>query len=365
MTTPISVFALIAQQTADQFLEGLLFVARTVGLPVDTWRVGDPTRTIMRHDAETFASLDAVQAEFARGAFLDTATGPWLSLRGRDVYGITREEASFATSTVTITNAGGGFFELAPGGLIVSSSTSGASYQNQSTATIAPLSSVDVSVVAQAVGAGGTAAEDEIDSLVSPALEGVTITASTAALGTDEQSDADYRAECLSTLGALSPAGPADAYEYVAGQEALTGIAGVTRRLAVGDNATGTVALYVATATAALDGPSVAAIQAAVDEWAQPLCTDCTVVSATPQSVPLSVNLTPNNASAQTALETALVSYLATVEIAGTVAVSELYRMVHNALDGTGLVTATISTPAADVVLATGVFPVAGAVVIT
>lgn len=365
MTTPVSVFALILSNTADQFLEAALFVARTVGLPVDTWRVGDPTRTLLRHDAETFASLDAVQAEFARSAFLGTAQGDWLSLRGRDVYGVEREEASFATSTVTFDNAGGGYFEIAPGGLVVSSSVSGSTYTNQATVTIAPSSTVDVSVVAQAAGAGGTAAEDEIDTITSPALEGVTITASIAALGTDEQSDPDYITECLSTLGALSPAGPADAYEYVAGQETLTGIVGVTRRKADGDSSDGTVTLYVATTTAALDGASVTAIQAAVDEWAQPLCTDATVVSATPQSVALTVNLTPNQASAQTAIETAYRAYLASIDIAGTVALSEVYRHIHNALDGTGLTTATISVPSADVVLGTGVFPVAGAVVLT
>src|SRR5690606_29570352 len=145
----------------------------------------------------------------------------------------------------------------------------GATYVNQATVTISPFApSTVVSVVAQEAGVGGSAGVDEIDTIVSPTMTGVTITASTAAVGSDAQSDAGLREQCLATLGALSPAGPADAYEFVARNSALTGIEGVSRAKADGDNATGTVAVYVATTTAALDAPSVAAIQAAIDKLA-------------------------------------------------------------------------------------------------
>lgn len=317
----ISVWSLIIRQTAADFYAAALELAELVGLPVSTWRTGDPTRTMLRADADAFETLDGVQAELAASAFLGTATGAWLTLRAADVYGVTRQEATFATADVTLANAGGGLFELAPGGLIVKNSVTGATFSNQETVTIQPLAaSTVVSVVAQEAGVGGSSGVDEIDTVVSPALTGVSITTSSAAVGADEQSDEDLREQCLSTLGSLSPAGPADAYEYVAGNAELTGVSGVTRRKSDGDNATGTVIVYVATATAALDAPSVAAIQTAIDQWAQPLCTDATVQGGSPVTVPVALNLTPNRPEMQDVVESAIAEYFASVDFGGVLA---------------------------------------------
>ena len=104
MTTPLSVFALIARQTAAEFYTAALELAEAVGLPVSTWRTGDPTRTMLRADADAFETLDAAQAEYAKAGFLEDAEGDWLTLRAKDVYGVEREEATFATSTVTLSN---------------------------------------------------------------------------------------------------------------------------------------------------------------------------------------------------------------------------------------------------------------------
>jgi phage-related baseplate assembly protein len=317
----ISVYSLLIRQTAAEFYSAALELAEAVGLPVSTWRTGDPTRTMLRADADAFETLDAVQADLAGSAFLETATGDWLTLRASDTYGVTRQEATFATADVTLANAGGGLYELSPGGLIVKNATTGATFTNQSTVTINPLAaSTVVSVVAQEAGVSGSSAVDEIDTIVSPALTGVTVTASTAAVGADEQSDEDLRAQCIATLGSLSPAGPADAYEYVAGNVALTGVEGVTRRTASGDNATGTVTVYVATDTAALDAPSVAAIQAAIDQWATPLAIVATVESGAPVTINVELNLTPNLPGMQAVVEAAMAQYLAGVEFGGTIA---------------------------------------------
>ena len=361
MTTPLSVLALLAAQTADQIFDLTLGVARVLGLPVTSWRVGDPTRTLFRAQAEQLATRDAVQADYAATAFLETATGEFLTVRASDTYGVTRTEATYATSTVTLVNAGGGFFELDSAGLVVSSTATGATFQNQSPVTIEPLSTVEVSMVAQAAGSAGSVAEDDIDTIVSPALAGVTVTASTAGLGADEQSDPGLREQCLATLGALSPAGPADAYEFVARSAELTGIDGVTRARADGDSSDGTGLVYVATATAGLDAPSIAAIQAAVDEWAQPLCTDATVATGLPQTINITMVLTPASPLSQTLIEQTLTIYLAGVDLGGVVARSAIIAEVHRVL-GAALVTMTVSAPAADVTLAADRFPVRGTV---
>lgn len=363
----VSVFSLLVRQTAADFYTAALELAELVGLPVSTWRTGDPTRTMLRADADAFETLDGVQAEIAASAFLETATGDWLTLRASDVYGVERQEATFATANVTLANAGGGLFELAPGGLIVKNATTGATFTNQATTTINPLAgSTVVSVVAQEAGVSGSSAVNDIDTIVTPTMTGVTVTASTAALGADAQSDEGLREQCLATLGSLSPAGPADAYEFVARNLELTGIQGVTRAKAVGDNATGTVTVYVATTTAALDAPSVAAIQTAVDKWATPLAIEATVEPGAPQTVDVDLTLTPARPEMQDVAEAAIAAYLASIDFGGTIAPDAIQSAVRVAIVAAGsAVTVVVCTDPALTVLADDTFPVLGAAVLS
>jgi hypothetical protein len=370
MTTPLSVFSLIAKQTADEIFELALEVAALVGLPVSTWRVGDPTRTQFRALARKAANADEIQVELAKASFItgpegERASGEWLKLRVKDVYGVDAEEATFAAPSITLDNAGGGLFEWDTRGLVVSSSATGATFRSQSPGGINPLETgVVVSLIADVAGSAGSVGLDEIDTIVSPALTGVTIATSSAAVGSDAQSDAGLIEQALATLGALSPNGPADAYEFVARNSELTGIQGVARAQGDGDSTDGTVTVYVATATAALDGPSVAAIQAAVDVWAQPLCTDATVVSGTPQTVPVTFTLTPAHPGAQEAIESAISAYFASVDFGGSITESALKAIAHAACGAT-LIKAVVTAPASDVALGAGVFPVRGTVVLS
>jgi len=322
---------------------------------------------MLRADAEACESSDAGQAELAASALLEPASGAWLTLRGRDVYGVEREEATFATASVTFANAGGGLFELAPGGLIVQNATTGATYTNQATVTINPLAaSTAVSVVAQEAGVGGSSGVDEIDTIVSPTMTGVTIIASTAALGSDEQSDAGLREQCLATLGSLSPAGPADAYEYVARNSELTGIEGVARASAVGDNATGTVTVYVATTTSTLDDPSVAAIQAAIEQWATPLAIEATVEAGTPVETHVALNLTPNRPEMQAVVEAAIDSLFAATDFGGVIAPDAIQSAARVAIVAAGsTVDVVVCSAPALTTLAVDEFPIRGTVTLS
>jgi phage-related baseplate assembly protein len=207
---------------------------------------------------------------------------------------------------------------------------------------------------------------DEIDTIVSPALTGVSIIDSTRAVGSDEQSDEDLRAQCLATLGSLSPAGPADAYEYVAGNATLTGVEGVARRKASGDNVTGAVTVYVATATASLSGPSVALIQAAIDKWATPLAIVATAQSGSTSTINVTLNLTPNLPSMQAVVESALAEYFASVDFGGTIAPDAIASAARVAIAAAGA-SVTIVECVAPVLqtLAANRFPVLGTVTLT
>lgn len=368
--TPLSAAALIAKQTADEIFDLALDVARLVGLPVDTWRTGDPTRTLFRAQARKLANADEIQVELAKSSFItglkdERAQGDWLTLRVKDVYGVEREEATFSTPSATFANAGGGLFEMDTRGLVVSSSATGATFRCQAPVSIGPgASGVVVTLIADVAGTAGSVGLNEIDTIVSPPMPGVTITSSTVAAGSDEQSDVGLIEQALATLGALSPDGPADAYEYVARNEDLTGIAGVTRAQATGDSGDGTVTVYVAASASGLDGASVTAIQLAVDTWAQPLCTDATVISGTPQTVPVTYVLTPAHPESQDAIEAAVDAYFAALDFGGQVVTSALVSIAH-VVCGPTLTKAVVTVPGSDLTLAAGRFPVRGTVTLS
>lgn len=370
MATPLSVFTLIAKQTADEIFDLALRVAELVGLPVSSWRAGDPTRTLFRAQARKLATADEIQRELAKANFItgpeaERATGPWLKLRVKDVYGVDADEATFSTPSVTLDNAGGGLFEWDTRGLVVSSSSTGATFRSQAPGLINPSETgVVVSLVADLAGSAGTVGLDEVDTIVSPPMAGVSIVGSTAALGSDEQSDAGLIEQALATLGALSPNGPADAYEFVARNADLTGVVGVTRAKADGDSTDGTVTVYVATTTSALDGPSIEAIQAAVDVWAQPVCTDATVAAGNPQTIFVTYALTPTHPEKQEAIEAALEAYFASVDFGGQITESALKAIAHTVC-GPTLIKAVVLFPNVDITLAAGVFPVRGTVTLS
>ncbi len=369
MTTPLSVLVLVVKQTADEILTSALEIAESVGLPVTTWRVGDPTRTQFRALARKLATADEVQTELAKAAFITgpegtRAEGDWLSLRSLDVYNVEREEATYATPTLELDNAGGGLYEIDTRGLVVLSSITGASYTNQAPLVINPATTgIPVLLIAEEAGSEGSIGVDEIDTIVSPTLTGVTIAGNTASTAADEQSDEGLIEQCVASLGALSPNGPVDAYEYVVRNAELTGVEGVTRALGSGDTADGTVTVYAAATTAALDGPTVALLQAAVDTWAQPLCTGATVVSGTPSTIAVTLSGVP--AGMQSVSEAAIDALFAAIDFGSLVARDAITSAVRVACVAAGSAPegAILCTlPASDATLATGVFPVRGTV---
>lgn len=371
MTTPLSAAVLLVRQTADEIFSAALELAATLGLPVTTWRAGDPTRTQLRTQAAKLAALDEVRLEYARSAFLETATGDMLTLRASDVYNVPREEESFATPTLTVDNTGGGLYEIDVRGLTVQDSSTGATFVNQSVVTINPLATgVTILLIAEEGGSAGSVGANDIDTIVSPPLTGVTIVSNTASQGTDEQSDEGLVEDCLASLGALSPDGPADAYEYVARNAELTGVTGITRALASGDATDGTVTVYVGTTTAAVASPELADIQASIDEWAQPLCVDATVASMTPVTQHATFTITPAAPGAQAQIEAAIDAYYAAwdhTRQGGIVAKDALAALARAAVeDATGSppYTVVVALPAVDAAFAENEFPVRGTVVL-
>ncbi len=374
----INVLNLFTAETADKILSSGLAVAKALGLPVTSWRNGDPTKSLYHYLAEVIAALELKAVEYAKAGFLSTAEGEWATLHAREVYGVTRGEATYATPTVTLRNAGGGVFaDLGNGGLIVKCTATGKTFHSVGLgvdeddveqATLGAGDTLTFALIADEPGAASSVGTDDIDDFVAPAelgTFGVVIEGSTAAAAQDEQSLTELRDQCGDTLGALSPNGPPDAYEYVCKNSELTGNTEINRATAVGDNDTGEVTVYVAGPEGAVSAPSVAAAQAAVLRWATPLCVTPTVLSATEIEVDITAQISGVDipASYVAAINGRLGALFLALPIGGTVYRSRLIAEIHAAVPQA--VSVNLIAPVNDVVLDADEVPVVGDVSIT
>jgi hypothetical protein len=308
-----TVAELFTVQTAVEFLAEGLALAQSVGLLVTSWRTGDPTRASFQFLARGLGNSEERRAEFAKAGFLSSAEDDWKTVVAEEVYGIDRVEATPATSIVTLLNTGGGFYDEDVGSVVFKSTLSGKTYRNTEAVSLHGVGATQsVDVVADEAGSGSSAGLNEIDALVTSLL-GVSVTGSSVAVGVDAQDDTALEAQCNASLGALSPNGPPDAYEYVARNPALTGVADITRARSDPNSGTLAVTIYVASASGPVAGASVTAAQDAIEAWATPLCVTPTVLNSSAHTVNITATATGSNIplDAQDRIEAALAELLA------------------------------------------------------
>ena len=281
--TPDTLAGLLVQQDQATIYAAALQLATTLGLPVTSWQPGDPTRSLFMFEAEFLEVLENVVIGFIQSGFLDYAQGVWLQkVLAKQVFNVDVPDAAFATTSVVLSNSGGGVFEIeADGGVIpFKNSSSGPTYTSTSGGHLGGTpATLTVTVVADVAGSASSAGASEIDTIVT-SLNGVTCTNPTAAIGLDVQDPSITVQQCRNKSASLSPNGPAAAYEFVALNSALTGILTVTKARVYPDSDTGDVLLYVAGASGALAGGDVTAVQNAIALWAAPLTITPTVASA-------------------------------------------------------------------------------------
>lgn len=361
----LSLSALFSVETAASILERGLEIARVLRLPVTSWRAGDPTRSLYKFLAETQAAKEELASQFIKSGFLSTAEGDWKKLHAVEVYGITPTEATCATPDVTLLNTGGGLYVIEPGDITVKASTIEKTFHNTTGGTLAsgPGTTLTLTFEADEAGSDSSVSADEIDELVTTLL-GVEIQSSTAALASDEQSDESIEEQCNASLGALSPNGPEDAYEYVVRNSELTGVTDITRARAEHDDDDGDVIVYVASATGPVAGASVTAAQDAVEQWATPLTITPTVTNAVATTINVSGTVEADDLPVdfEDLCEAAITALFAAVPIGGTVALSAIISKLQRTLEdaGAGNVSITLATPASNTALAANAVPVLG-----
>lgn len=305
----LSLASLLVTETKAALYAKALEVAEYVGLPVSAWEAGDPTRSNYHALSEMLETAEEAVAQYCAAGFLDFAaalpTTSWLVILADQVYGVTANEATFATCTVRLTNGGGGLYESGDIiGAVVKNTSTGKTYRvtTGGTLDVGPATTLDVTVIADEAGSDSSAAIGEIDDLVTDLL-GVTCSNTTAAVGLDAESAASIVERCRDKLGSLSPDGPRDAYTYVARTSSLTGRTEVTRARSYGDSDTGDVTLYLAGAAGAVSSEVVDAVEDAIIEWATPLCITPTVASCTAVAVPVTYTLWLYSGVSKTATE--------------------------------------------------------------
>lgn len=321
--TTLAIDDLLTAATPAEVLATLYELLEDLDLPTTTWESGDPLRTVLAVLAQVLGGYSTLQVVMVKSGFLDEAEQGWLTLIAREVYGVERIEATSASTDVTLTNAGGGVYSFDPGELVVKNSTTGATYVNTAIVSLgASTTLTGVNVQAQDVGSAGNAAIGQIDTLVTQ-LTDVTVTNPDQAAGTDEETDPALRDRCRLRLGALSPNGPARAYEYVALTPELNGGVAVTRVRVLPPPGDGTVTIVIAGAAGTISGGDVALVQAGIDEWATPSSVDATVQSATGIALSPTVDIYVDTAAGMsdpewtTAVENALLAWVPTLPIGG------------------------------------------------
>lgn len=375
----ISLSSLFAPETYATLLTKWLALAEAAGLPVSSWRAGDPTRTSGEYLAEILAQLESVLQEHIAGGFLSLATGDWLTLHAEQVYGVTRVESTYATSAsgagIVLENTGGGLYVIAAGELTFKASSTGKTYRNTSGGTLdsGPSTTLEIDFIADESGSDSSVAIDEIDTMVTSLL-GVIVQSAGAATGLDQESDASVRNRCLASLGALSPNGAADAYRYVALNSELTGVTDITKAQVTSNSTLGEVSVYLAGPDGAVAGASVTAAASAIAEWATPLGITVSVQNAI--EVPVDVDVTVyisesagvDEPAAEAAVEASITLTINETPIGGTegfLFASTVLAACFSALDAGIVYNAIVTMPASDTALATGEVATVGTLTVT
>jgi Baseplate J-like protein len=314
----------------------MLQIAQTLNLPVTSWQAGDPTRSTFFVEAAFLEKLEQIVVGFIQSGFLDYAgipnadgtANPWLAIIAKQMFNIDVPTATYATTDVTLTNAGGAVYVIAAGDLTLKCSASGATYHNTTGITLTGVgtggATGTVTVIADQPGSGSSAGATEIDTLVT-ALLGVTCTNPAAAVGLDQQAPATTVQQCRDKAASLSPNGPAAAYQFVALNSALTGVQTITRARVYPDSDTGDVQVYVAGASGSVGSGDVTAAQNAINQWATPLCITPTVSNSNNVTVAVTYTLWlyqsvgQTTAQIQAAVLTALEDYFAGRPIGGDI----------------------------------------------
>jgi phage-related baseplate assembly protein len=266
-------------------------VAIDIGLPTTSWRPETPERVVIDANARSLEILSVPTAyEAIRGGFLGYARGAWLTLHAAENFDTDRNLATAAAAPGVFNNTSNVPYSIPTGDSItVKKSGTDVTYRVPGPFTIPANGIVDAGIVATAetVGPEGNAGIGAINEVVD-ALPGVTFTNTAAAVGSPEESDEALAARAQLAASATSPAGPSDAYRYVATtpneefypDPADRALVDVTRVAVIEDENTGDVRAYYANSAGGVSNATRDVVNDALLEWVVPIGVDFTGFAA-------------------------------------------------------------------------------------
>jgi hypothetical protein len=360
----------ISLTAASDIQDGVLSLCATAGLPTSSWQPGGVIRTMIAEISTVIAQRAVIDVEIAKGGFGDLASPEWAKLWAYQIYNVLFVSSATAKGYLQLTNTTSDPHTLQIGDLIVAHKTTGKTYRNQEVVEVAPLSTTSpFAIESDELGTASDAAPDEITVVVAPsALIGVTATNPAAVLGADEEKTEALVKRARAKLGHLSPRGPKGAYDYVARTpldqfEAVddTGLlvptsTPITRSRTTLDPVTGNIIVFIATAGGAPTFDDVARVNAGIWRWAEPQGVTSSALAASEIAIDVSyriwVKTTLTAAQLTSIVNTALVSYLAGVDVGGVVIAPDpgaIYRealefVIHTAVPGVKRVQVSVPT---------------------
>lgn len=368
----------ITALTVDNVKTGLYSIATSVGLNVTTWGEGDPTRTIFAVMAQAAANREGVIVAAIKGGLLDYASEAWLTLLASNVYNVSRIEETFASGQITLTSSGADTYVLAAGDLVVESTTTGKTYRNTSGGTLNGGGTLTLDILAEEAGSASTSGATEIDGVVTPTLLNVTVANAASVVGADAESDEALRERCRDSLGALSPNGPAAAYEYVAKStlRADGTVVDINRVRVSPSSSTGLVTVTLAAPTGAPIAGDVTLVESAINSSVVPLTATPTIAAATENTIAVTYELFVISDEPQTdgeieaAVQANLEAYFAAVPIGGVEKTAGVYRiyldtiesLIAKTIPDAKLIDVDVSLPAGDVTMLATEVPILGTV---
>ena len=217
MSAPlIPIDALTKALTVDEIKASIYSALATTGVSTTVWKPGAVVRTFIAIVAVVIAALSNLAALASRSGWISLASGAWLTLAAKYDRNVERQEATFASGTILLSNSSGFTYTIDPDDLTVTNSTTGKSYRSSEGVTLNPGDlNIPCAAVAVESGSASTAFEGEIDT-VGSGFTGVTVTNAVAFVGLDAQEDPELQTLCDEKLGSLSPNGPSDGYRYFA-----------------------------------------------------------------------------------------------------------------------------------------------------
>ncbi len=360
----------LAKPVTRQEVQASIYTALgTLGITTTSWKPGAVPRAIIVAVSVVLSAFSQLMALIAKSGFLELSEGPWLELVALYVYDVPKEQATFATGFVTLTNDLGG--DYVDEDLIFRNPTTGKTYRSAVPVSIPSGPDVtveDVPIIATEAGSASTSGPDTITELTTTLL-GVSCTNPASVVGRDAESDPSLRARCSAKLGSLSPFGPWDAYASAVRNATRPDgtVLGITRIRTVKDGY-GNVTTYVATASGGVPGDAedpdtdLGIANEAIQRTAAPLAVTADAASAEALPIVVAYELWMYNNSGRTqaeieaAISARVVAFMASQPIAGNKTNGGLGKVFVNAIRATIMAAfpshifqCVVSSPASDV----------------